>query len=82
MISQQTVGSLEESLYFKGVDGIRAKMGLPATFDSRPPMERVRLLATCGADSALVGDFLRLRPKAITLRPVAGSLRCVTTGFH
>ena len=82
IIFQLRVDSVKETVFLKDRCDERARLCLPMDFDSLLPREKMYLLTATGADSAAIGRFPLLAGRANCVRPVAGSLRCVSSGIN
>ena len=82
MIRQHRVGSIPEISFYKDWDEERARLGLPQDFDKLLPRTQVSTFAGTGADTAVIGNFIRLGKRVNCVRSVEGSLRCVASGVN
>ena len=82
MIRQLRADSTPETSFYKDWDEERARLGLPQDFDKLLPRTHVSTLAGTGADTAVIGNFLRLGKRANCVRAAEGSLRCVSSGIN
>ena len=82
MARQLRVDTIPETAYYKERDEERARPGRPKDFDQQLPRAKIALLAGTGAETAVIGNFLRLADRANYVSSVEGSLRFAASGIN